>query len=201
PVGAEPSGAPAMDSLMAMLRARLPADAIVTNGAGNYSIWVHRYLQWRQFATQLGPTNGSMGYGVPAAIAAAVAHPDRTVVAFAGDGCFLMNGQEMATAVRERARIRVIVVDNGMYGTIRMHQEKHFPGRVFGSSLGQPDFAMLARAYGAWGERVEREDQLETALDRMMAVDGPALLHLLVDPEIITPTATITQLRKASGGG
>lgn len=201
PVGAEPSGAPAMDSLMTMLRARLPADAIVANGAGNYSIWVHRYLQWRQFATQLGPTNGSMGYGVPAAIAAAVAHPDRTVVAFAGDGCFLMNGQEMATAVRERARIRVIVVDNGMYGTIRMHQEKHFPGRVFGSSLGQPDFAMLARAYGAWGERVEREDQLETALDRMMAVDGPALLHLLVDPEIITPTATITQLRKASGGG
>jgi len=190
-----------MDSLMAMLRARLPADAIVTNGAGNYSIWVHRYLQWRQFATQLGPTNGSMGYGVPAAIAAAVAHPDRTVVAFAGDGCFLMNGQEMATAARERARIRVIVVDNGMYGTIRMHQEKHFPGRVFGSSLGQPDFAMLARAYGAWGERVEREDQLETALDRMMAVDGPALLHLLVDPEIITPTATIAQLRKAASGG
>ena len=139
-----------------------------------------------------------MGSGVPAAIAAAVRHPERTVLAFAGDGCFLMNGQEMATAVRERARIRVIVVDNGMYGTIRMHQEKFFPGRVFGSSLGQPDFAMLARAYGAWGERVERNATLESTLDQMMAVDGPALMHLLVDPELITPTATITQLRKIS---
>jgi len=104
----------------------------------------------------------------------------------------------VATAVRERARIRVIVVDNGMYGTIRMHQEKFFPGRVFGSSLGQPDFAMLARAYGAWGERVERNAMLESTLDQMMAVEGPALMHLLVDPELITPTATITQLRKAS---
>ena len=197
---ADPDGPPSMNTLMGLLRSRLPADAIVTNGAGNYSIWVHRYLQWRQFATQLGPTNGSMGYGVPAAIAAAVRHPDRTVVAFAGDGCFLMNGQEMATAVRERARIRVVVVDNGMYGTIRMHQEKYFPGRVFGSSLGQPDFAMLARAYGAWGERVERNAMLESSLDQMMAVDGPALMHLLVDPELITPTATITQLRKASSG-
>jgi acetolactate synthase-1/2/3 large subunit len=187
-----------MNTLMALLRSRLPADAVITNGAGNYSIWVHRYLQWRQFGTQLGPTNGSMGYGVPAAIAAAVRHPERTVLAFAGDGCFLMNGQEMATAVRERARIRVVVVDNGMYGTIRMHQEKFFPGRVFGSSLGQPDFAMLARAYGAWGERVERNAMLESTLDRMMAVDGPALMHLLVDPELITPTTTITQLRKIS---
>jgi acetolactate synthase-1/2/3 large subunit len=187
-----------MNNLMALLRSRLPADAVITNGAGNYSIWVHRYLQWRQFGTQLGPTNGSMGYGVPAAIAAAVRHPERTVLAFAGDGCFLMNGQEMATAVRERARIRVVVVDNGMYGTIRMHQEKFFPGRVFGSSLGQPDFAMLARAYGAWGERVERNAMLESTLDRMMAVDGPALMHLLVDPELITPTTTITQLRKIS---
>jgi acetolactate synthase-1/2/3 large subunit len=189
-----------MNSLTALLRSRLSADAIITNGAGNYSIWVHRYLQWRQFATQLGPTTGSMGYGVPAAIAAAVRHPERTVLAFAGDGCFLMNGQEMATAVRERARIRVIVVDNGMYGTIRMHQEKYFPGRVFGSSLGQPDFAMLARAYGAWGARVERNELLESTLDQMMAVDGPALMHLLVDPELITPTATIKQLRKASSG-
>jgi acetolactate synthase-1/2/3 large subunit len=187
-----------MNTLMALLRSRLPTDAVITNGAGNYSIWVHRYLQWRQFGTQLGPTNGSMGYGVPAAIAAAVRHPERTVLAFAGDGCFLMNGQEMATAVRERARIRVVVVDNGMYGTIRMHQEKFFPGRVFGSSLGQPDFAMLARAYGAWGERVERNAMLESTLDRMMAVDGPALMHLLVDPELITPTTTITQLRKIS---
>ena len=198
PSDSDPDGPPSMNTLMSLLRSRLPADAIVTNGAGNYSIWVHRYLQWRQFATQLGPTNGSMGYGVPAAIAAAVRHPERTVLAFAGDGCFLMNGQEMATAVRERARIRVIVVDNGMYGTIRMHQEKFFPGRVFGSSLGQPDFAMLARAYGAWGERVERNATLESTLDQMMAVDGPALMHLLVDPELITPTATITQLRKIS---
>lgn len=196
----DPDEPPSMNHLMTLLRSRLPADAIVTNGAGNYSIWVHRFLKWRQFATQLGPTNGSMGYGVPAAIAAAVRHPERTVFAFAGDGCFLMNGQEMATAVRERTRIRVVVVDNGMYGTIRMHQEKFFPGRVFGSSLGQPDFAMLARAYGAWGARVERNAMLESTLDQMMAVDGPALMHLVVDPELITPTATITQLRKASTG-
>ena len=198
PAHANPSEPPRMDALMGLLRDRLPADAIITNGAGNYSIWVHRYLRWRQFGTQLGPTNGSMGYGVPAAIAAAIRYPDRTVVAFAGDGCFLMNGQEMATAVREQAKVRVIVVDNGMYGTIRMHQEKHFPGRVYGSSLGQPDFAMLARAYGAWGARVERGSELPAALDALFAADGPGLLHLCVDAEIITPTTTITQMRAAA---
>jgi acetolactate synthase-1/2/3 large subunit len=197
PTGADPNALPSMDELMGLLRKRLPADAIITNGAGNFSIWVHRYLRWNQFGTQLGPTNGSMGYGVPAAIAAAVQYPERCVLAFSGDGCFLMNGQEMATAVRERARIRVIVVDNGMYGTIRMHQEKRFPGRVFGSALGQPDFAMLARAYGAWGARVEQGHALAGLLDEMLAVDGPALLHLVVDPQIITPTTTIDGMRRA----
>jgi len=197
PTGADPNALPAMDELMGLLRKRLPANAIITNGAGNFSIWVHRYLRWNQFGTQLGPTNGSMGYGVPAAIAAAVQYPERCVLAFSGDGCFLMNGQEMATAVRERARIRVIVVDNGMYGTIRMHQEKRFPGRVSGSALGQPDFAMLARAYGAWGARVEQGHALAGLLDEMLAVDGPALLHLVVDPEIITPTTTIEGMRRA----
>ena len=130
---------------------RLPADTIVTNGAGNYAIWANRHFAYRGLGTQLAPTSGSMGYGLPAAVAAKLRHPDRPVVCFAGDGCFLMTGQELATAVQYGLPVIVVVVDNGMYGTIRMHQEREHPGRVSGTALKNPDFAALARAYGAFG--------------------------------------------------
>src|SRR3954454_2799971 len=151
------------------LRDRLPADVIVANGAGNYTSWVHRFHQYRRFKSQLGPTSGAMGYGVPAAIAAKSVHPERTVVAFAGDGCFLMTGQELATAVRHRLAIVVIVVNNGQYGTIRMHQERNHPGRVYGSGLANPDFAAYARAFRAPCELVQSTSEFGPALDRALA--------------------------------
>ena len=140
-----------MGEVMAVLRDRLPADAILTNGAGNFSVWAHRFYEFRQYPTQLAPTSGAMGYGVPAAVAAKIMFPERVVVAMAGDGDFLMTGQELATAVQHDAAIVVLVVNNGMYGTIRMHQERHYPGRVSGTDLVNPDFAALARAFGAHG--------------------------------------------------
>ena len=145
------------------------ADAIVTNGAGNYCVWVNGYYQYRGYRTQLGPTSGSMGYGTPAAIAAKLVHPERTVVAFAGDGCFLMTGQELATAAQYDLRIIWCVVNNGMYGTIRMHQERDYPGRVVGTDLKNPDFAALARAYGGHGEVVERTADFPAAFRRAEA--------------------------------
>lgn len=170
------------------LRATLPADAILCNGAGNYSIWHHRFNQWTTWRTQLAPTNGSMGYGTPAAVAAARVHPGRTVVALAGDGCFLMNGQELATAVHHGLPIVVIVVNNAMYGTIRMHQERHYPGRVIASGLTNPDFAALARSYGAWGTAITRTAEFPAALAEALAQPGPALIELRVEPERLTPT-------------
>ncbi len=152
--------------VMVWLRDRLPHDAIICNGAGNYSAWIHRYYRFRRFATQLAPTSGSMGYGVPAAVLAKRQQPDRVVVALAGDGHFLMNGQEFATAVQYDLAIVVILVDNGMYGTIRMHQERHYPGRVSATALRNPDFAAYARAFGGHGERVERTDEFGPALER-----------------------------------
>ena len=178
------------------LRDTLPADAILCNGAGNFATWVHRYYQYRDFRTQLAPTNGSMGYGVPAAIAAKIAQPHRTVIAFAGDGDFLMNGQELATAMQYGANVIVIVVNNGMFGTIRMHQEREYPARVSGTGLVNPDFAALARAYGAHGETVESTDQFAPAFERAMAAGKPALLELRLDPEAITPTMTLSALRQ-----
>jgi len=178
------------------LRDTLPADAILCNGAGNFATWVHRYYQYRDFRTQLAPTNGSMGYGVPAAIAAKIAQPHRTVIAFAGDGDFLMNGQELATAMQYGANVIVIVVNNGMFGTIRMHQEREYPARVSGTGLSNPDFAALARAYGAHGETVETTEQFAPAFERAMAAGKPALLELRLDPEAITPTITLSALRE-----
>ncbi len=177
------------------LRDMLPDDAVICNGAGNFATWVHRYHQYRDFRTQLAPTNGSMGYGVPAAIAAKIAQPERTVVAFAGDGDFLMNGQELATAVQYGANVIVIVVNNGMYGTIRMHQEREYPTRVSGTELKNPDFAALARAYGAHGEIVESTEQFAPAFARAMAAGTPALIELRLDPEALTPTATLSGIR------
>jgi len=173
----------------------LPDDAIICNGAGNFATWVHRYYTYRGWRTQLAPTNGSMGYGVPAAIAAKIAQPHRTCVAFAGDGDFLMNGQELATAAQYGANVIVIVVNNGMYGTIRMHQEREYPGRVSGTELKNPDFAALARAYGAHGETVQETAQFAPAFARAMAAGKSALIELQLDPEAITPTTTLSALR------
>lgn len=182
---------------VAAMRDQLPADSIICNGAGNYSGWWHRYWRYER-NSQLAPTAGAMGYGVPAATAAALRHPDRTVVALAGDGCFLMNGQELATAVAHGANMLVLVIDNGAYGTIRMHQEREFPGRVSGTVLANPDFAALGRACGCWAETVETTAEFAPALARAMAQDGVRLLHLKTDVETITAGTTLTAMKKAA---
>lgn len=184
-----------LGKIMAFLRERLPSDAIVSNGAGNYTLWVQRFYQYRGLRTQLAPTSGTMGYGLPAAIAAKLAHPGRMAVCFAGDGCFLMSGQELATAVQYGLDILVIVVNNGMYGSIRMHQERHYPGRVCGTDLVNPDFAQLARAYGAHGETVERTDDFPAAFERAAAAGRPALIELRISQEALSPRTTIAALR------
>ena len=186
----------AMGPIMRHLAETLPVDAILANGAGNYATWVHRFHPFRRFATQAAPTNGSMGYGTPAAVAAKLTFPEREVVAFAGDGCFMMNGQEFATAMQHGAAIVVIVVDNGMYGTIRMHQEREYPARVSGTALSNPDFAALARAYGGHGERVENTEEFAPAFARARASGKPAIIHILLDPEAITPTRSLTDIRE-----
>ena len=162
-----------MGDVMATLRERLPADAILTNGAGNFTVWAHRFYEFRQYRTQLAPTSGAMGYGVPAAIAAKILDPERIVVCMAGDGDFLMTGQELATAVQEDAAVVILVVNNGMYGTIRMHQERHYPGRVSGTDLVNPDFAALARAFGAHGAVVEQTADFAAALERGAGLRPP----------------------------
>jgi len=180
---------------MGHLRGHLPADTIVANGAGNFTVWAHRFWEFHSFRSQLAPTSGAMGYGVAAAVAAKLVEPDRTVIAIAGDGDFLMASQELATAVQHETPILILVVDNGMYGTIRMHQERHYPGRVSGTDLRNPDFAALAESYGAHGERVERTADFAAALERALGAGRPALLHLVVDPEAITPSQTLTEIR------
>lgn len=186
---------------VAAMRERLPADTIICNGAGNYSGWWHRYWRYGGPVCQLAPTNGSMGYGLPAAVAAAIRHPDRTVVALAGDGCFLMNGQELATAVRYGCDMLVIVVDNGGYGTIRMHQEREYPARVTpATALSNPDFAAYARAFGAWAETVETTEAFAPALDRALQEKGVKLLHVKTDMEVITNGTTISALRDKAKG-
>jgi Thiamine pyrophosphate-requiring enzymes [acetolactate synthase, pyruvate dehydrogenase (cytochrome), glyoxylate carboligase, phosphonopyruvate decarboxylase] len=189
-------GPVAMGPIINYLETVLPDDAILTNGAGNYATWVHRFHRFRRFATQAAPTSGSMGYGTPAAVAAKHLFPDREVIAFAGDGCFLMNGQEFATAVQYGLPIIVIVVNNGTYGTIRMHQEREYPGRVSGTDLKNPDFAALARAYGGHGETVEKTADFAPAFERARASRKPAIIEVKLDPEAITPTRTLTQIRE-----
>ena len=185
-----------MSAVMATLRERLPDDAILTNGAGNFSVWAHRYFQFRRHGTQLAPKSGAMGFGLPAALAAKVVHPRRTVVAVAGDGDFLMCGQELATAVQHGLDVVVLVVDNAMYGTIRMHQERAYPGRVIATGLQNPDFAALAEAYGAAGETVAATADVPAALDRALGAGRPAVLALKVDPEAIAPGLTLSALRR-----
>jgi acetolactate synthase I/II/III large subunit len=187
-----------MSAVMAALRDRLPAEAILTNGAGNFSVWAHRYYEFHRYPTQLGPRSGSMGYGVPAAIAAKAVHPDRPVVCVAGDGDFLMTGQELATAVQEELPVVVLVVNNAMYGTIRMHQERNYPGRVVGTDLRNPDFVAYARAFGAHGARVERSEDFAAALDEALGCGSPAVVELRVDPQAITPRQTLDEIRAAA---
>ena len=190
-----------LGEIMLWLDTQLPPDAIVTNGAGNFATWVHRFRQYRRFGTQLAPTSGSMGYGFPAAVAAKVVHPERMVVCVAGDGDFLMTGQELATAVHRRLGVVVLLVNNNMYGTIRMHQERHYPGRVVGTDLKNPDFAALARAYGAHGEVVERTADFAPAFERARAVGGPAVIELRIDPEALTIRQSLSDIRKAAMAG
>jgi acetolactate synthase I/II/III large subunit len=184
--------------VMARLRERLPADAIITSGAGNFTVWAHRYYEFTRYRTQLAPRSGSMGYGVPAAVAAKALHPGRAVVCLAGDGDFLMTGQELATAVQERLGVVFLVVNNGMYGTIRMHQERRYPGRVYATDLVNPDFVAYARAFGAHGALVERTEDFAAALDEALGAGGPALIELRVDPEAITPRQTLAEIRAAA---
>jgi acetolactate synthase-1/2/3 large subunit len=184
------------------LMAQAPRDTIITNGAGNYATWAHRYFCYGGMRTQLAPTNGAMGYGVPAGIAARIIDPTRTVVTFAGDGEYMMNGQELATAVQYQAGVIILVFNNNMFGTIRMHQERDYPGRVSGTELHNPDFAALARAYGAHGEVVDTTEQFGPAFARALAHTRanslPAVIELRYDGNLITPGATLETIRNTA---
>jgi acetolactate synthase-1/2/3 large subunit len=193
----EVSGAVNLSQCFAHMSAALPADAIVCNGAGNYAAWLHRFFRHRAGGRQLAPTSGAMGYGVPAAIAAKIIAPERTVVAVAGDGCFLMTGQELATAVQHDAAIIVIVVDNGSYGTIRMHQERSYPQRTVATDLVNPDFVEFAHAFGFWAALVEHTEDFPEALAQARACGRPALLHVRVSVNDISPGRTLASLRPA----
>jgi acetolactate synthase I/II/III large subunit len=187
---------PDLARCLALARETLPADSIICNGAGNFSGWWHRYWRYEGFPSQLAPTSGAMGYGVPAAVAAALRFPERQVVAVAGDGDFLMNGQELATAVQYGCDMLVIVVDNSSYGTIRMHQEREFPGRVSGTDLANPDFAALGKAYGAWSAKAKTTDEFAAALAEAQKQKGLRLIHLVTDIERLTAGgATVSGLR------
>ena len=175
---------------------KLPEDTIVAGGAGNFTGWLHRHFRYKGFRTQLGATNGSMGYGYPSAVAAKLAQPARNVIAVCGDGDFLMNGQEIATAVQYGAVFVALVVNNGQYGTIRMHQEREYPGRVFGTELKNPDFAAYARAFGGHGETVERTEEFAPAFARAVASGRPAIIELKIDPDAITPATTLSAIRE-----
>lgn len=188
-------GAVQMGPIMDWIEANVPDDAIFTNGAGNYATWVHRFHRFRRFNTQSAPTSGSMGYGLPAAVAAKHLFPEREVICFAGDGCFMMHGQEFITAVRYGLPIITVLVNNGTYGTIRMHQEREYPGRVSGTDLVNPDFNAFAKAYGGHGETVERTQDFAAAFERARASGKPAIIEVKLDPEAITPTRTLTQIR------
>ncbi len=191
-------GAVNMGEIVVGLRGVLPDDAIITNGAGNFATWVHRFHRFRTFATQLAPTSGSMGYGLPAAVGAKRLYPQRTVVCFAGDGDFLMHGQEFATAVQYDLAIIVIVMDNAMYGTIRMHQEREYPGRISGTELKNPDFAAYARAFGGFGATVEKTAEFAKAFSDAQASGKPAIIHVKVDQQAISPGTTIDKLRETA---
>lgn len=185
-------------AIIGYLNEALPEDTILTNGAGNYTVWVHRFYKHRRFRTQVAPTSGTMGYGLPAAIAASLRHPDRLSICFAGDGCFQMTLQELATAQQFGARVIVILCNNGMYGTIRMHQEKSFPGRVSGTDIVNPDFGKLAEAYGIATARVEKTEQFATAFNAVAASGKSAVIEVITDPEDLTPRFSLSELRASA---
>jgi acetolactate synthase-1/2/3 large subunit len=193
-------GAVQMSTIVDWLRKNLPADAVVCSGAGNFSIWLHRFYRHPKFGSQLAPVSGTMGYGFPAAVAAAKLDPRRTVVCFAGDGDFLMTGQELATAMQYGLAPKVFVIDNGTYGTIRMHQEREYPGRVFGTDLKNPDFAAYARAFGADGFTIASDKDAVPAIEAAFASKKAAVIHVKLDTEAITPTTTIAALRAKAQG-
>ena len=184
-----------MGAVMAHLRERLPPEAILTTDAGNFSAWMHRHYVYRRFPSQIGPTSGAMGYGIPAAIAARHVYPDRPVVAFCGDGGALMTGQEIATAVHHGIDPVILVVNNSMYGTIRMHQERDYPDRVIGTDLTNPDFTAWAESFGAFAARVERTADFPGALERALGAGRIAVVELRIDPELITTRATLSRIR------
>jgi acetolactate synthase-1/2/3 large subunit len=194
-------GAVNLGEIMVWLRESLPADAIVTQGAGNFSGWVHRFYRVRKFGGLVGATSGSMGYGLPAALAMQTLYRDRVVVCVSGDGDFLMTGQDFATAIQYGLPVIVLVADNGIYGTIRMHQERDYPGRVIATDLRNPDFAAYALAFGGYGAVVEKSADFPAAFAAARASGKPSIIHLKVDPEAITPTATLTGIREKSLAG
>ena len=185
-----------MREVINTLQTLLPDDAIITNGAGNYASWIHRFWKFRHYGSQLAPTSGSMGYGLPAAIAAGLHQPQRRVIAFAGDGCLQMTMQEIGTAMQYGVRVIIIVIDNGIYGTIRMHQERHFPGRISGTDLINPDFAAIAVAYGAQGFTVEQTGEFHAAISAALDADTASLIHIKTSAEAITPSTTLSAIRK-----
>ncbi|MEC9206843.1 MAG: thiamine pyrophosphate-binding protein [Pseudomonadota bacterium] len=186
--------------IIGWLSDNLPEDAIITNGAGNYTVWVHRFFRYKQYGTQLAPQSVAMGYGVPSGVAAGIRHPDRVVVSFNGDGCFQMNGLEIGTAVQYGTKTIFIVVNNGMYGTIRMHQETHYPKRKSGTDLYNPDFAALARSYGAIGETVTNTSDFADVFERCCAANGPSLIELVIEPDAVLPTNTLSAIQKNALG-
>jgi acetolactate synthase I/II/III large subunit len=187
-----------LGAVMVWLRDNLPADAILCNGAGNYAAWIHRFFRFRRFGQHIAPTSGSMGYGVPAAVAMKRLYPERQIVCIAGDGDFLMNGQEFATAVQYGLPLIVVIADNGIYGTIRMHQEREYPGRVIATDLRNPDFAAYARAFGGFGVSVGRTADFPAAFKEAQASGKPAIIRLAIDPEAITPVTTLAKIRAKS---
>jgi len=195
----ETHGAVKLEQILCALSDLLPDDAIVTNGAGNFAAFLHRYFRARAFPGHLAPTSGSMGYGFPAAISAKLEHPDRAVVCVAGDGDFQMTLNELSTARQYGAHVVVIVCNNGQYGTIRMHQEKTYPGRVSGTQLFNPDYAALVRAYGGYGECVRATEDFAPALDRALNAGAPAVIELVLDPDALSPGLTIEGARALAG--
>ncbi len=195
------AGAVQMAELVLKTAALVPQDTIIANGAGNFAAWVQRFYPFRKFNTQLAPTSGSMGYGLPAAIAAKSLYPQRTVICFAGDGDLMMTVQELATAVQFNLNIIVIVIDNGMYGTIRMHQEKHFPGRAYGVDLKNPDFAAMATSFGCKAFSVGETEEFEPALKSALQSKIPSLIHVRIDPEVITPSKSLSAIREEAKRG
>jgi acetolactate synthase-1/2/3 large subunit len=190
-----------LGAVMVWLRENLPPEAIITNGAGNFAGWVHRFFRFRRFAQHIAPTAGSMGYGVPAAVGLKRLYPDRPIVCIAGDGDFLMNGQEFATAVQYDLPVIIVVADNSLYGTIRMHQEREYPGRVVATDLRNPDFAAYARAFGGVGATVEKTADFAAAFRAVEKSGKPAIIHLKIDPEAATPMATLTAIRNKAIAG